>query len=96
MLGLAIQLVWTGFADPHAQIIGASFAAALVGAGAALFLRVHVPFAPPRLEAFLMQLGNAWRQLRRDRGFALRCIAMLLAITGMRARRASVRTGFFW
>lgn len=86
-LGLAVQASLIGFGRPHSEVIAAIFAAVLVAAGVALFLRVRVPFAPARLAHFLASLGGAWTRLRRNRGFALRAVGMLLAITLLRALR---------
>jgi len=92
-LGLAVQAMQIGFERPHSGLIAVTFAAVFAAAGVALFLRVQVPFAPPVLARFLANLGNAWRRLRRDRGFALRAIAMLLAITSLRALRLELAFG---
>jgi uncharacterized membrane protein YbhN (UPF0104 family) len=92
-LGLLVQATLIGFERPHSALIAAAFAAVLVAAGIALFVRVQVPFAPPRLTRFLANLGSAWRRLRQDRGFALRAVAMLLAITGLRTLRLELAFG---
>ena len=87
--GLAVQAAAFGFAQPHAPLVGATFAAVLLATCASLSLRVRVriPFAPARVQSFLERLGAAWTQLRASRGFVLRACALLVAISALRVLR---------
>lgn len=85
--GLIVQATLIGFTPPHSGAIAATFAGVFAVACAALFPPVRVPFAPAPLREFLARLGDAWAHLRGSRGFALRSLALLFAITALQALR---------
>ena len=71
------------------RCIALTFAGVLLVSGASVVLRVRlrVPFAPPRLRAFLERLDAAWAQLRGSRSFVLRATSLLIVMCALRLLR---------
>jgi uncharacterized membrane protein YbhN (UPF0104 family) len=88
--GLALQ-GWLFLASrPHEPALAALFAATLCAALAALFLNPRLPFAPARLARFLDALADAWQQLRANRSYVLRTLALLVLVTALRVARLAL------